>query len=74
MESKNIVDPFCIIHGKRMSEHHCLYCCLCFKPLTVEECHLLPSGKREDVCNDCAQKEQEWNAGQFDKVVEEKPF
>ena len=51
-------DWICLIHGKKMSEHDCLYCCLCFKPLTIEQCHLLPNGKREDVCNDCADKEQ----------------
>jgi len=51
-------DPVCLIHGRKLSEHDCLYCCLCFKPLTVEECHLLPDGKREDVCNECAEKEQ----------------
>lgn len=52
-----VTDPFCAIHGKRWSEHaegRCLYCCLCFKPLTVEECHLLPGGLREDVCEPCA--------------------
>ena len=50
-------DPVCASHGKRWSEHEtgrCLYCCLCFKTLTVEECHLLPDGSREDVCNECA--------------------
>jgi hypothetical protein len=50
-------DPVCVIHGKRRSEHDCLYCCLCFKTLTVEECHVLPDGTREDVCVDCATEE-----------------
>ena len=52
------IDPVCIIHGKRMSEHHCLYCCLCFKSLTPEECNVLEDGTKEDVCKPCAAKEQ----------------
>lgn len=51
------IDPVCLIHGKRLSEHHCLYCCLCFRSLTVQECHVLASGEREDVCNECAAHE-----------------
>lgn len=50
-------DPVCLIHGKRMSEHFCLYCCLCFKPLTAAECHQLPDGTLEDVCVECAATE-----------------
>jgi len=53
------IDPVCLIHGKKMSEHVCLYCCLCFKSLTLEECHVREDGKREDVCNECAKREQE---------------
>lgn len=48
------IDPVCIFHGKRWSEHQCLYCALCYRDLTPEECHVLPDGSREDVCNDCA--------------------
>lgn len=51
------LDPVCIFHGKRWSEHHCLYCCLCFKTLTLEECHVRSDGKREDVCEECAEHE-----------------
>ena len=54
------IDPVCLIHGKKWSEHElgfCLYCCLCFKPLTLKECNLLPNGKREDVCKSCAKRE-----------------
>lgn len=57
-------EPFdytCLIHGKKMSEHNppgnCLYCCLCFKPLTIEACNTLPNGQKEDVCIDCAKNE-----------------
>jgi hypothetical protein len=64
--SERVIDPTCAFHGKKASEHEfdrCLYCCLCFKTLTVEECHLLPDGKREDVCKDCAAWEAEAACG-----------
>ena len=53
-----VFDPVCLMHGLKQSEHICLICCLCYKDLTVEECHILPDGTREDVCNECAVKEQ----------------
>jgi hypothetical protein len=53
------IDPVCLLHGKKLSEHICLYCCLCFKDLTSEECHVTEDGKKEDVCNDCAKLERE---------------
>jgi hypothetical protein len=55
-----MIDTVCAFHGRRWSEHEggrCLYCCLCFKTLTVDECHVLPDGLREDVCNECAEME-----------------
>lgn len=52
-------DPVCLVHGLPKSQHHCLYCCLCFKPLTVDECHVRKDGKKEDVCNECAEQEAE---------------
>ena len=52
------LDPVCAIHGKRMSEHRCLYCCLCFKSLTPEECSLDEDGQKQDVCKDCDQHEK----------------
>lgn len=54
------MDPTCSLHGIPWSQHpegRCLYCCLCFKTLTYETCHLLPDGTREDVCDECAEKE-----------------
>jgi hypothetical protein len=51
-------DPVCLIHGMEMSAHDCLYCVLCFKPLTVKQCAYLPNGKREDVCIECAMDER----------------
>ena len=53
------IDPTCLMHGKKMSEHTCLYCCLCYKDLTLEECNVTRDGKREDVCVSCAKREQE---------------
>lgn len=53
------IDPVCLVHGKKMSEHHCLYCCLCFKPLTPDECHVGEGGVKEDVCLKCAAMEAE---------------
>lgn len=51
------IDPVCIAHGKKKSEHACLICCLCFKSLTHEECSFLPSGTRTNVCVPCAEME-----------------
>lgn len=51
-------DPVCLFHGLPRSKHFCLYCCLCYKDLTVEECNTLPDGTKEDVCVECAQEEQ----------------
>jgi len=53
------IDPLCLMHGKRLSEHDCLYCCLCFEDLTPEQCHVLPDGTRENICNKCAEAESE---------------
>lgn len=52
-------DPVCLVHGKKMSEHECIYCCLCYKSLTLEECNTTEDGKKEDVCKDCAKEENE---------------
>lgn len=49
------MDPYCLLHGKRWSEHsegRCLYCAICFKPLTVEECAEI-DGSKVDVCVPC---------------------
>lgn len=56
------------MHGKWFSEHDCLYCCLCYRDLTPEECNVLPDDalrdtqrgrEREDVCIPCARREAE---------------
>jgi hypothetical protein len=56
-----LIDPVCAFHGKRWSEHEggrCLYCCICFDPLTPEECHVDEAGDRWDVCVPCAEAEK----------------
>lgn len=55
-----MIDPVCLVHGKKRSEHECLYCCLCYRSLTIEECHKLPDGRYEDVCNPCARAEEQY--------------
>ncbi len=55
-----MIDPVCFNHGMRWSEHEhgrCLYCCLCFKPLTLEECAFEPNGDRVDICVPCREAE-----------------
>ena len=51
------IDPYCLIHGKKMSEHKCLYCCICFKELTIEECAIDKDGKKWDMCKECGKRE-----------------
>lgn len=54
-------DPVCTLHGMKWSEHEygkCLYCCICFITLTLDTCHTLPDGTKEDICNDCAKEEE----------------
>lgn len=57
-----MLDPVCLVHGKKMSEHDCLYCCLCFDSLTLEECNINADGYKEDVCKKCAELERLQNA------------
>jgi len=54
------LDPVCVFHGKRHSEHYCLYCCLCFRDLTPDECWQDESGQKWDVCLDCKAQEPDW--------------
>ena len=52
-----MIDPVCILHGKRRSEHVCLYCCLCFKDLTPETCWADEDGQKWDICVECGEHE-----------------
>lgn len=48
-----VIDPVCAFHGKKWSEHEggrCLYCCICYKPLTPDECVVNTAGEKWDVC------------------------
>jgi len=51
------IDPVCLFHGLRRSEHYCLYCCLCFKTLTPDECWTDEEGQKWDKCIDCGDAE-----------------
>jgi ribosome-binding protein aMBF1 (putative translation factor) len=53
-----VIDPYCLAHGRRKSEHMCLICCLCYKDLTPETCHVTADGSKEDVCTECAEAEE----------------
>ena len=56
-----MIDPVCAIHGKKWSEHEhgrCLYCCLCFKPLTEDECWADANGQKWDMCKECGEAEK----------------
>ena len=55
---KDKLDWTCLTHGKKMSEHLCLYCCMCFKSLTPEECTPDEKGQKWDICQSCYDKEQ----------------
>ena len=34
-------------------------CIICYNRVTIDKLHLLPNGKREDVCQSCADKEKD---------------
>ena len=52
-----LIDPVCVMHGRKRSEHECLYCCLCFEDLTYETCATDKSGDKTDVCIPCYEEE-----------------
>lgn len=56
----SVIDPYCLHHGKRRSEHEggrCLYCCICFKPLEPHECWEDSQGAKWDMCEECGKVE-----------------
>lgn len=57
--SDRLIDPTCLIHGLKKSEHLCLYCCLCFKSLTPDECSRDDDGIAQDVCVPCWEEEKQ---------------
>lgn len=58
MRGRTMIDPVCTMHGRKLSEHLCLYCCLCFRDLTIEECYVDREGIKWDMCKDCAEMEK----------------
>ena len=53
-----MLDPVCVFHGKRLSEHECLYCCICFQTLTRDECWRDENGQAWDLCEACGRAER----------------
>lgn len=51
------IDPVCLVHGLKLSEHYCLYCYLCFESLTVDDCSIDEEGNPTDVCKRCVKEE-----------------
>lgn len=60
MHLEETIDPVCLIHGMKMSEHQCIYCCLCFKSMKLEECFITEHNRRTDVCKRCAEQERRY--------------
>ena len=56
MKKEIKIDPVCLVHGKKLSEHHCLYCCLCYKSLEVDQCYI-NKGQKVDLCVKCGEYE-----------------
>lgn len=54
-----MIDPVCIFHMLRRSQHECIYCCLCFETKTRDELSTDESGSLVDVCKKCAEQEKE---------------
>lgn len=62
-------DPVCLHHGMRWSEHEfgrCLYCEVCFKPLTPDECATDSDGEKWNVCKGECAKEAGLSGGQYE--------
>lgn len=51
------LDPTCTMHGRKLSEHACLYCCICFEDITEETAWQDEAGQKWDVCRPCGEKE-----------------
>jgi len=62
MRFSDTIDPTCLFHGKRRSEHQCIVCCICFETLTLDECNVRPDGEKEDVCVRCAEQERAFHS------------
>ena len=59
MNEDNIIDPTCLFHGKKWSEHkygRCIYCPLCFRSDEYE--HWVDAeGQKWDICVGCKKYE-----------------
>lgn len=53
-----IIDPVCLFHGLKHSEHVCLYCSHCFNTsLSIEDFWQDENGDRWDICMECFEAE-----------------
>jgi hypothetical protein len=59
MPEDHTLDPVCLMHGQRKSQHLCLYCSICYESLTLDQCYQDSDGQRWDICKPCAAREQE---------------
>jgi hypothetical protein len=66
-----MIDPVCLFHGKKASEHDCLFCCLCFESLTSEECAQDADGVKWDICVPCYVAEQ--TEGRVSAILDSEP-
>ncbi len=58
MTGRPALDPVCLFHGKRRSEHDCLYCEICYRSdLTPDDCAVDEQGQKWSVCKgQCARE------------------
>lgn len=56
----DVIDPVCVFHGKRWSEHEggrCLHCPICFRSDLNYPHYEDPSGQKWDLCQECGERE-----------------
>lgn len=67
MSEQRLLDPVCLFHGIRRSEHEggrCLFCCICFRSdLTPDTCYQDKEGQKWDLCWECGLFEEEAKSG-----------
>lgn len=66
-----IIDPVCMIHGMKWSEHRhgrCIYCGLCFVPLEDDECWVDSKGQKWDMCRECGDLDHYLSVNRSDKL------
>jgi hypothetical protein len=54
----DVITAFCLPHNLPSGQHECLFCCLCFDKLTIEQCSKDKYGNLQDVCLACQEEER----------------